>query len=43
MAPDLKEIPERIINGFQIAMDGTGKERQNLENVARTLIQMKRQ
>ena len=25
LAPDLKAIPERVISGFQIATDGTGK------------------
>jgi len=42
-APDLKEIPERVIAGFQIIMDGTEEERWSLENVIRSLILVKRQ
>lgn len=31
LAPDLKDIPETVISGFQLGRDGTGKEGQNLE------------
>ena len=37
MTLDLKEIPERVISGFQTAMDGTGEEGQNLEKAVKKL------
>lgn len=43
LAPDLKDIPDTVISGFQLGTDGTGKEGQNLEKVIRNLILMKRQ